>query len=116
VDRCCQDLDGGGVADDGVLIESVQGQQVNRVVLYEDTDKLGHWSPTSPIRYDRRGAPTYRVEHPAGDLLIREFCCDDYDGGTRNDDGILVVMSRPNDVLMATLFERTTTRKHAQLR
>src|SRR5262245_15253827 len=38
VDHCCFDFDGGGRADDGVLVVASHGEQVHRIAVYEDRD------------------------------------------------------------------------------
>lgn len=50
-DLCCLDLDGGGIADDGLFTLSDPGERVAMVIVYEDTDGRGALSPTSLVRY-----------------------------------------------------------------
>ena len=116
VDRCCADLDGGGKADDGVLVETVQGHRVRRIMLYEVQDADRAWTPGEMIRFVRRGAPDLRATDRGDRLVAREFCCSDYDGGGDPDDGVLVVASTAGDVLMAALFDRRGAPDHTLLR
>ncbi|MBA3258203.1 MAG: hypothetical protein H0T68_01900, partial [Gemmatimonadales bacterium] len=64
VDRCCYDLDGGGDADDGVLIHAEPDARVHRLRVYEDRDGSGGYSALDLIRLDRRGEPS--MEGPPG--------------------------------------------------
>lgn len=50
-DVCCVDLDGGGLADDGLYTLSGPDEQVAMVILYEDRDGRGALSATSVVRY-----------------------------------------------------------------
>jgi hypothetical protein len=116
VDRCCDDLDGGGRPDDGVVVESVRGQRVRRLMVYEEHDNDRTWSPGELVRFARRGAPTLRPRGAGGAMVTRAFCCSDYDGGGSPDDGLLVVATATGDVLMAALFERGNSSDHFVLR
>jgi hypothetical protein len=105
IDRCCQDLDGGGVADDGILVESIKGEKVSHLVVYEDQAHQGRWTPANVVRYERRGSsPAFRAPRPVAGMKVHQFCCGDYDGGTDHDDGVIVILSDSNDVLMAAVF------------
>ncbi len=103
---CCLDLDGVGGADDGVLVETVAGRRVRRLVLYEEHDRDRAWSPGELVRFTRLGAPSLRTPRADGHLVTREFCCSDYDGGGDADDGLIVVASPGGDVLLAALFDQ----------
>jgi anti-sigma factor RsiW len=50
-DSCCGDHDGGDSDDDGVLTVSNHGQRVVLVVLYEDVDHSGTFTPGDIVRY-----------------------------------------------------------------
>ena len=104
VDRCCQDLDGGGSADDGILVESVKGEEVHHLVVYEDQAHQGHWTPANIVRYERRGGPSFHAPRSSSGLRVHQVCCGNYDGGIDNDDGVIVLLSDSNDVLMAAVF------------
>jgi len=116
VDRCCADLDGGGRADDGLLVETVRGRRVVRLSVYEEHDADRVWTPGEQIRFTRRGLPTLRAPQAGAALVTRELCCSDYDGGGQADDGVLVLASPDGDVLMAALFDRNTPRYPTLLR
>ncbi len=115
VDRCCQDLDGGGDADDGVVVVSRKGLAVKYLKIYEDLDKSGGYSPGDPVRFIRQGTPV--IDGPAAGTRTTEFCCLDYDGGGPSDDALLVISRPPDRITMAALIERgSTARKPAPLR
>jgi hypothetical protein len=104
VDRCCYDLDGGGVVDDGVLILAERDAKVHRLVVYEDLDGSGNYSPGDLVRLDRRGKPAIRSFAGEGITTFQE-CCLDFDGGGPDDDGLLVIGVPPDRVLMAAIYE-----------
>ena len=106
IDRCCQDLDGEGKADDGLLVESVGRHRVRHLMVYEENDSDHAWTPGEGIRFVRDGQPAFSTAVAPESLVTREFCCSDYDGGGDADDGVLVVASRSGDVLLAALFDR----------
>ena len=104
VDRCCQDFDGGGNADDGLLIVSRNGTTVQRLMIYEDRDGSRSYTPPDRVRFERRGAPV--VQGPMlGDHRTTQFCCLDYDGGGPGDDALLVVGQPPDLITMAAIYE-----------
>jgi hypothetical protein len=105
VDRCCYDLDGGGEADDGVLIEAIRDDRVRRLRLYEDRDRSRSYSTGDLLRLDRGPVPAV---HGSGDsgLVTIERCCVDLDGGGPSDDGLLVIGVPPDRVVMAAIYER----------
>jgi len=114
VDRCCQDLDGGGDADDGVVVVSRKGVTVQYLKIYEDLDRSGNFTEGDPVRFLRQGAPT--LTGPLEGVRTAEFCCLDYDGGGASDDA-LVVMGRPPDrISMAAIYERGSMDQPAALR
>ncbi|HXW96356.1 MAG TPA: hypothetical protein VEI47_02140, partial [Gemmatimonadales bacterium] len=51
VDRCCQDLDGGGSDDDGLLVVTERGSRVRSLIVYEDRDGSRSFSPGDIIRF-----------------------------------------------------------------
>lgn len=104
VDRCCYDLDGGGEADDGVVIVAERDAKVHRLVVYEDLDGSGNYSPGDLVRLDRRGKPAIRNFAGEGITTFQE-CCLDFDGGGPDDDGLLVIGVPPDLVLMAAIYE-----------
>ncbi len=53
IDRCCQDLDGGGRPDDGVLVQTRRGSKVERLSIYEDRDGTGGFTPADTVRFER---------------------------------------------------------------
>lgn len=104
VDRCCYDLDGGGHADDGVLIHAERDARVHRLRLYEDRDGSRGYSAADLIRLDRRGEPSMQGP-PGQDLVTIEHCCLDFDGGGPDDDGLLVIGVPPDRIVMAAIYE-----------
>lgn len=106
VDRCCYDLDGGGVADDGVVLVAERDARVHRLRVYEDRDGSRAFSEADLVRLDRGGAPAIRPL-PAGELVTIERCCLDFDGGGRDDDALLVLGIPPDRVVMAAIYERS---------
>jgi hypothetical protein len=104
VDRCCYDLDGGGEADDGVLIRAERDARVHRLRVYEDRDGSGAYSPADLVRFDRRGEPSIQGP-PTQGLITIERCCLDFDGGGPEDDGLLVIGVPPDRVVMAAIYE-----------
>jgi hypothetical protein len=104
VDRCCYDLDGGGDADDGVLILTQRNAQVHRLRVYEDLDGSRSYTPGDLVRLDRGAKPA--VHGLAGEgIVTTEQCCVDFDGGGPDDDGLLVIGVPPDRVLMAAIYE-----------
>lgn len=105
VDRCCQDLDGGGRPDDGLVITAEQGQQVDRLAIYEDRDGSRSYTGGDTLRFERDGGPAVTAPVAIGTRTI-EFCCLDYDGGGPQDDALLVVGQPPDRITMAAIYER----------
>jgi len=104
VDRCCYDLDGGGDADDGVLILAQRNARVHRLRVYEDLDGSRSYTSGDLVRLDRGAEPA--VHGLAGDGIVTiERCCLDFDGGGPDDDGLLVIGVPPDRVLMAAIYE-----------
>ncbi len=105
VDRCCQDLDGGGDADDGLLVISRHGKDVTRLAIYEDRDGSGTLTPGDAIRFERQGRPAILGPLLPG-IVTSEFCCLDYDGGGPSDDALVVLRLPSNRITMAAIYER----------
>lgn len=53
-DACCEDHDGGDFPDDGLLTLSLPGERVTVVVIYEDIDHSGTFTPGDIMRYVSR--------------------------------------------------------------
>ena len=104
VDRCCYDLDGGGPADDGVLVLAQPDSKVHRLRVYEDMDGSGSYTAGDLIRLDRGETPAILSTGGEG-MVTTERCCLDFDGGGPDDDGLLVIGVPPNRVLMAAIYE-----------
>lgn len=104
LDHCCWDLDGGGVADDGVLVTAGRGERIRSVTIYEDTDGNGRWSAGDVLRLSP-GGPRETPGPLAAGLSTRQYCCLDYDAGGVADDGIFVLGTPPDRVLLAGVYE-----------
>jgi hypothetical protein len=105
VDRCCYDLDGGGDADDGVVVFAKRDARVHQLRIYEDLDGSAGFSAGDLVRFDRSGSPAMHGASVAG-LVTIEHCCLDFDGGGPADDGLLVIGVPPDRVVMAAIYER----------
>jgi hypothetical protein len=105
VDRCCYDLDGGGDADDGVVVFAGRDAKVHQLRIYEDLDGSGGFTAGDLVRLDRGGSPAMHEAAVAG-LVTIEHCCLDFDGGGPADDGLLVIGVPPDRVVMAAIYER----------
>lgn len=105
VDRCCQDLDGGGVLDDGLVVTAAGGNEVQHLAIYEDRDGSHSFSTGDTLRFQRDGIPAMHAPLAEGARTI-EFCCLDYDGGGTSDDALLVVGRPPDRISMAAIYER----------
>ncbi len=105
VDHCCQDLDGGGDADDGLVLVTRKGSEVKRLAIYEDRDGSRSFTPSDIIRFARTGGPMLHAPLLPG-ATTTEFCCLDYDGGGPDDDALLVIGLPPDRIAMAAIYER----------
>ena len=105
VDRCCYDLDGGGNADDGVIVFAERDAKVHQLRIYEDLDGSGSFTAGDLVRLDRGGSPAMHEAAVEG-LVSIEHCCLDFDGGGPADDGLLVLGVPPDRVVMAAIYER----------
>lgn len=111
IDQCCQDLDGGGEADDGVVVIARNGTDVKYLQVYEDLDGSRSYTPGDRILYMREAAPALSGPIAPGAQTV-EFCCLDYDGGGPDDDALMVVNLPPNRITMAAIIERGAGQKH----
>lgn len=104
VDRCCYDLDGGGIADDGALVVGERDGRVTRLSLYEDRDGSGSFTAPDILRYDRIGTPNPAQQPGLGQTTI-DHCCQDLDGGGPADDGLVVRVTPPDRVHTAAIYQ-----------
>jgi hypothetical protein len=105
VDRCCYDLDGGGDADDGVVVLAEADARVHQLRIYEDLDRSRTFTEGDLIRLDRGASPAMHRAATEG-LMTIEHCCLDFDGGGPADDGLVVIGVPPDRVVMAAIYER----------
>jgi hypothetical protein len=105
VDRCCYDLDGGHVADDGVLVLAERDARVHQLRIYEDLDRSRTFTEGDLVRLDRGASPAMHRAATRG-LVTIEHCCLDFDGGGPADDGLVVIGVPPDRVVMAAIYER----------
>jgi hypothetical protein len=105
VDRCCYDLDGGGDADDGVVVLAERDARVHQLRIYEDLDHSRTFTEGDLIRLDRGASPAMHRAATEG-LMTIEHCCLDFDGGGPADDGLVVIGVPPDRVVMAAIYER----------
>jgi hypothetical protein len=105
VDRCCYDLDGGGYADDGVVVLAERDARVHQLRIYEDLDRSRTFTGGDLIRLDRGASPAMHQAATEG-LVTTEHCCLDFDGGGPADDGLVVIGVPPDRVVMAAIYER----------
>jgi hypothetical protein len=106
VDRCCFDFDGGGRADDGVLVVSRRGGQVQRIAVYEDRDGSRSFTAADVVRFERGPVVAVSAGLPKG-AITRRQCCSDLDGAGPADDGLFLVTVPPDRVTLAALYERS---------
>jgi hypothetical protein len=106
VDRCCYDLDGGGDADDGVVVLAERDAKVHRLRIYEDLDRSRSFTSGDLVRLERGESPAMHRAASKG-LVTIEHCCLDFDGGGPADDGLVVIGVPPDRVVMAAIYERT---------
>jgi len=102
VDQCCRDLDGGADANDGYLVHA-RGRRIERLVLYEDLDGDRRYSTPDRILLARGPSPSIVDDSVAGSVRI---CCVDLDGEGPADDGLLVLNSTGERVVLAGIFEQ----------
>jgi hypothetical protein len=105
VDRCCYDLDGGGDADDGVVVLAERDARVHQLRIYEDLDGSGTFTGGDLVRLERGASPAMH-RAATGGLVTIEHCCLDFDGGGPADDGLVVIGVPPDRVVMAAIYER----------
>lgn len=111
-DHCCINLDGGGPADDGYVVEA-RGRRIARITLYEDRDGDGRLSTGDPVRLVRGAAPALSPDSVAATVRV---CCADLDGEGPADDGLLVLHGADERVVLAGVFEQRGDAPHATLR
>lgn len=105
VDHCCYDFDGGGPADDGVLVVSAHGKDVRRIAVYEDRDGSRSFTSEDAVRFERGPRLAVAAGLAEGTITTRH-CCSDLDGGGPADDGLLLVAVPPDGVSLVALYER----------
>jgi hypothetical protein len=105
VDHCCYDFDGGGPADDGVLVVSAHGEDVRRIAVYEDRDGSRSFTSEDVVRFER-GPRLAVAAGPEEGTITTRHCCSDLDGGGPADDGLLLVATPPDRVSLVALYER----------
>lgn len=105
VDRCCYDFDGGGAADDGVLVVSRRGEEVRRIAVYEDRDGSHSFTRGDVVRFERGPRLAVAAGMAEGAVTIGR-CCSDLDGGGPADDGLLLVAIPPDQITLVALYER----------
>lgn len=105
VDRCCYDLDGGGEADDGVVVLAERDAKVHQLRIYEDLDSSRTLTEGDLVRLQRGASPAMHRAATKG-LVAIEHCCLDFDGGGPDDDGLVVIGVPPDRVVMAAIYER----------
>jgi hypothetical protein len=115
VDRCCEDFDGGGDRDDGMLVVSKAGSQVQRLAIYEDRDGSRSYTDGDALRFDRSGLPSLQRPYTAG-MRTFELCCQDYDGGGPADDAVVIMALPPDRIAMAAIYERRNQHPSQPLR
>lgn len=106
VDRCCQDLDGGGNDDDGLLVVTERGTMVRSLIVYEDRDASHSYSPGDVVRFRREGKMVLAGPIEVGARTI-ELCCLDYDGGGPSDDALVIVGRPPDRITLAAIYEHS---------
>ena len=102
VDSCCQDLDGGGTADDGFVLEA-RGRQISHLRLYEDRDGSRTLSSADIVRFARGAVPAVSGE---SDGRTTRICCADLDGEGPADDGVLIMREANESVVLAAVYEQ----------
>ena len=112
IDSCCQDLDGGGSADDGFVLEA-RGRQISRLRLYEDRDGSGTLSSADVVRFARGAVPAVSGE---SDARTTRICCADLDGEGPADDGVLIMSEADESVVLAAVYEQQPRGVAAPLR
>lgn len=112
LDRCCVDLDGGGVADDGIRVIARADETVVEVTIYEDRDGDGRFSTGDAARFAPGTTGNARGPLPTGAITL-DLCCGDYDGGGPADDGLFLINVPPDRILLTALYEDRDGSGHA---
>jgi len=112
IDSCCKDLDGGGSADDGFVLEA-RGRRVSRLRLYEDRDGSRTFSSADVVRFARGAVPALAGNR---DARTRRICCADLDGEGPPDDGVLVMSEADESIVLAAIYEQRPRGAAAPLR
>ena len=116
-DSCCEDLDGVGGADDGIVVETVAGgTRIRSLMVYEEHDKDKTWTKGELVRFVRPSSTTLLAPSLGDSVVAHSYCCSDLDGGGLRDDGVLVLTGANGNVLMAALFDGAGFRTQNQLR
>jgi hypothetical protein len=112
IDSCCQDLDGGGIPDDGFVLEA-RGRQVRRLRLYEDRDGSRSLSSGDLVRFARGPVPAVSGDR---DARTTRICCADLDGEGPADDGVLIMSEADESIVLAAVYEQRSRGVAAPLR
>lgn len=102
IDSCCRDLDGGGLADDGFVLEA-RGRRISRLTLYEDRDGSRTLSSADVVRFARGAVPAVSGDR---DARTTRVCCADLDGEGPADDGVLIMSEADESVVLAAVYEQ----------
>ncbi len=102
VDQCCRNLDGGADANDGYVVHARAGR-IERLTLYEDLDDDRRFSAADRVLLSRGPSPSIVDDSVAGSVRV---CCVDLDGEGPADDGLLVLNSTGERVVLAGIFEQ----------
>jgi hypothetical protein len=111
-DHCCRNLDGGADANDGYVVRA-RGGHVEQLMLYEDLDGDGRYSPADRVRLSRGATPVVSADSVQGSVRV---CCVDLDGEGAADDGLLVLNGTGERVVLAGIFEQYGRRRVPELR
>jgi hypothetical protein len=111
-DHCCSNLDGGADANDGYVVRA-RGGRIEQLMLYEDLDGDGRYSPADRVRLSRGASPLVSADSVQGSVRV---CCVDLDGEGAPDDGLLVLNGTGERVVLAGIFEQHGRRRAPELR
>ena len=107
VDRCCYDLDGGGDADDGVLILAERDAKVHQLTRLRGSRPLAqlHRQRSRPAR-PRATSPAMHEASLPRDSSPSSTAASTSTAAGPDDDGLLVIGVPPDRVVMAAIYER----------